>query len=87
MSGYIRTLKYFRLHGPATLQAVLLTIRTIGVNLLKPWPFKFIVDGILSPPGSPGQASASAFLQYCLPVGEISRIFVLCLVLVAIHLY
>ncbi len=87
MSVYGRTLKYFRPYVPATLLAVLLTLGAIGMNLLKPWPFKFIVDGILSPHGSPGQRSAMEFLRYWLPgISDAGRVFALCITLVIIHL-
>jgi len=44
---YARALRYFRPFFWPTLGGVLLTLAAIGFNLLKPWPFKFIVDGIL----------------------------------------
>jgi ATP-binding cassette, subfamily B, bacterial len=47
MSIYLRTLRYFRAFTFQTLMAVLLMSAGIGFNLLKPWPFKYIVDGVL----------------------------------------
>ena len=47
MSIYLRTLRYFRAFTIQTLMAVLLMSAGIGFNLLKPWPFKYIVDGVL----------------------------------------
>ncbi len=47
MNIYARALRYFRPFFWPTLGGVLLTLAAIGFNLLKPWPFKFIVDGIL----------------------------------------
>ena len=49
MSLYRRTLAYFRPFLGQTLFATLLTLASIGFNLLKPWPFKYIIDGVLSP--------------------------------------
>lgn len=44
---YRRVLRYYRPFLGPTIGALLLTLVGIGVNLLKPWPFKFIVDQIL----------------------------------------
>jgi hypothetical protein len=44
---YARTIRYFRPFLWATAGGVALTLANIGFNLLKPWPFKFIVDGVL----------------------------------------
>jgi ATP-binding cassette subfamily B protein len=44
---YRRVLRYYRPFLWPTIGALLLTFAGIGVNLLKPWPFKFIVDQIL----------------------------------------
>ncbi len=47
MAIYLRTFRYFRSYGGQTLLAVALMAAGIGFNLLKPWPFKYIVDGLL----------------------------------------
>jgi ATP-binding cassette subfamily B protein/subfamily B ATP-binding cassette protein MsbA len=47
MSIYLRTLRYFRAFTAQTLLAIGLMSAGIGFNLLKPWPFKYIVDGVL----------------------------------------
>ena len=39
-----------------------LTLANIGFNLLKPWPFKFIVDGVLDK--SAGTADTRELLQH-----------------------
>ncbi|MBA3962925.1 MAG: ABC transporter ATP-binding protein [Chthoniobacterales bacterium] len=44
---YRRVLRYYRPFLPGTLFALALSLVGIGANLLKPWPFKFIVDQIL----------------------------------------
>jgi ATP-binding cassette, subfamily B, bacterial len=44
---YRRVLSYYRPFLGPTIGALLLTLVGIAVNLLKPWPFKFIVDQIL----------------------------------------
>jgi len=47
MSIYRRVLNYYRPFWPQTLFGLLLSLVSIGLNLLKPWPFKFIVDTII----------------------------------------
>ncbi|MBA2436229.1 MAG: ABC transporter ATP-binding protein [Chthoniobacterales bacterium] len=44
---YRRVLRYYRPFLPPTILGLALSLVGIGVNLLKPWPFKFIVDQIL----------------------------------------
>ena len=44
---YRRVLRYYRPFLGATLLSLVLSLLAIGVNLLKPWPLKFIVDQIL----------------------------------------
>ena len=44
---YRRVLRYYRPFLPGTVLALALSLVGIGANLLKPWPFKFIVDEIL----------------------------------------
>lgn len=61
MSIYLRTLRYFRAFAGQTLVAVLLMSAGIGFNLLKPWPFKYIVDGVLDT--AHGTAEARAFIR------------------------
>src|SRR5436190_5032182 len=47
MSIYRRVLKYYRGFLPPSLLALSFSFVAIGLNLLKPWPFKIIVDQIL----------------------------------------
>jgi ATP-binding cassette subfamily B protein len=47
MSIYQRILKYYRAFLPQTLFGLILSLIAIGLNLLKPWPFKVIVDSII----------------------------------------
>jgi ATP-binding cassette subfamily B protein/subfamily B ATP-binding cassette protein MsbA len=47
MSIYRRVLRYYRPFLPPTLVGLVLSLCGIGLNLLKPWPFKIIVDDIL----------------------------------------
>src|SRR6185369_5596157 len=61
-SVYLRTLLYFRAFAGQTLLAVILMTVGVGLNLLKPWPFKYIVDGLLPGDTSHGSVEAKAFV-------------------------
>jgi ATP-binding cassette subfamily B protein len=61
-SVYLRTFLYFRAFTGRTLLAVILMSVGIGLNLLKPWPFKYIVDGLLPADASHGSAAAKALI-------------------------
>jgi ATP-binding cassette, subfamily B, bacterial len=55
MSIYRRVLGYYRPFLGQTIFGLLLSLFGIGLNLLKPWPFKIIVDDFLRPgPATPG---------------------------------
>ncbi len=97
-SIYRRTLAYYRPFIGATLLGLGLNFACVGFNLLKPWPFKFIVDDVLkhSPAASgdeqmPKWESLSggwveavrSFLESTPPT---TAILLLCLALVLIHL-
>jgi ATP-binding cassette subfamily B protein/subfamily B ATP-binding cassette protein MsbA len=57
----------------------------IGFNLLKPWPFKFIVDGVLD--ASAGTAGTRALLQQWFgAMGASAVVFWLCVIMVFISL-
>jgi ATP-binding cassette subfamily B protein len=47
MSIYRRVLSYYRPFWPQTILGLLLSLGGIALNLLKPWPFKIIVDHVL----------------------------------------
>jgi len=53
MSIYRRVLRYYRHFLPQTIVGLLLSLIGIGLNLLKPWPFKIIVDDFLRPNPTP----------------------------------
>mgnify|MGYP003587791585 FL=1 len=85
MNIYARALRYFRPYFWPTLSGVLLTFAAIGFNLLKPWPFKFIVDGVLD--SSKGTADARAFVhQWFGENNPFGAVLGLSLVMVAITL-
>jgi ATP-binding cassette subfamily B protein len=47
MSIYRRVFRYYRPFLPQTVAGLLLSLIGIGLNLLKPWPFKIIVDDVI----------------------------------------
>src|ERR1700716_3041399 len=53
MSIYRRVFLYYRPFLPQTVVGLLLSLIGIGLNLLKPWPFKIIVDDFLRPNPTP----------------------------------
>ncbi len=53
MSIYRRVFRYYRPFLPRTTAGLLLSLIGIGLNLLKPWPFKIIVDDFLRPNPTP----------------------------------
>jgi ATP-binding cassette subfamily B protein/subfamily B ATP-binding cassette protein MsbA len=53
MSIYRSVLRYYRPFLPQTVVGLLLSLIGIGLNLLKPWPFKIIVDDFLRPNPTP----------------------------------
>lgn len=68
MTIYARALRYFRPFFWPTLGGVLLTFAGIGFNLLKPWPLKYIVDGVLDQ--TKGTAEARAFVEQWFGAGH-----------------
>jgi ATP-binding cassette, subfamily B, bacterial len=49
MSIYRRVLAYYRPFSAQTALGLVLSLAAIGLSLLRPWPFKIIVDDILRP--------------------------------------
>ena len=85
MNIYARTIRYFRPFLWATAGGVALTLASIGFNLLKPWPFKFIVDGVLDK--TAGTADTRELLQKWFgDSGSATVILWLCVAMVLISL-
>ena len=74
MSIYRRVLRYYRPFWGQTVFGLVLTLFGIGLNLLKPWPFKIIVDDFLRANGA-----ARSDWRLWIPL--------LCLALVVIQLF
>ncbi len=64
---YRRVLRYYRPFLGRTIAGLLLSLVGIGVNLLKPWPIKILVDQIL-PPESAFRATHPNWHNYILPL-------------------
>ncbi len=94
MSIYLRTIRYFRAFAGQTLLAIFLMSVGIGFNLLKPWPFKYIVDGLLPVDRVHGSAQAHAFIAqwfgWTTPTGAVIALcgvlFLLCILSGVVHL-
>lgn len=86
MSVYSRVLRYIAPYWAQTLTAAVLMLFAIGLKLLQPWPFKYIVDGVL--PGGTGEGveRARAFVAQWIPGEPSQQILWLCLALVGISL-
>ena len=63
MGIYRRTLAYYRPFLGETVVALALGLLVTALNLLKPWPFKYIVDGVLTPSGNEASLTAHEQLQ------------------------
>jgi len=74
MSIYRRVLRYYRPFLGQTILGLLLSLLGVGLNLLKPWPFKLIVDDFLRP-GSAAQTDWRTWIP------------LLCLALILIQLF
>ena len=85
MSIYRRTLAYYRPFLGETLLALGFGLVVTGLNLLKPWPFKYIVDGILSPATAGTEATRAQLEQWFGSAADpANMILILCLALVVI---
>src|SRR5262245_31165520 len=79
-SVYRRALFLFRPFAKPTLVGIFFSLIGIAFNLLKPWPFKIVVDDLLLQQGEAGSVSLLAGLS------PSSAVLLLCLALVLIHL-
>ncbi len=87
MGIYRRTLAYYRPFLSQTVLALVLALFVTALNLLKPWPFKYIVDGLLTPPDTAATLPAREQLQAWFGAAEPQTvIFLLCASLVVITL-
>ncbi|MBV9008365.1 MAG: ABC transporter ATP-binding protein [Verrucomicrobia bacterium] len=85
---YRRVLKYYRAFTGATLLGLAFSLASIGLNLLKPWPLKIIVDDIL-PHRDHGSFDAlfhSSLATKLPPFSAMQTVALLCAALVVIQL-
>ncbi len=85
MQIYRRALAYFRPFLGQTALAVVLTLVSIGLGLLRPWPFAYIVDHVL-PAAQKGDAALTvagfSLAGWSMP----SVVFLMCGLIVMFHL-
>jgi ATP-binding cassette subfamily B protein/subfamily B ATP-binding cassette protein MsbA len=67
MSIYRRVLRYYRPFLGQTILGLFVSLVGVGLNLLKPWPFKLIVDDFLRRPRRCAVIGASGSLALCCP--------------------
>ena len=84
MGVYRRTLSYYRPFWTETALALFLSLVVTALNLLKPWPFKYIVDGILSPVTDATRPAHEQLQQWFGAMPGSQVILVLCLAMIAI---
>lgn len=85
MSIYRRVLRYYRPFWSQTVVGLILSLCAIGLNLLKPWPFKIIVDDLIRFGDYGGIGGGSWFEQLRATKPQV-LLLVLCLALVVIQL-
>src|SRR5262245_10914384 len=84
MSIYRRAFRYYRPFLPQTVAGLVLSLAGIGLNLLKPWPFKIIVDEWL-PMMINKRATGTPLIGITSRSHPTESLFFLCLALVVIQ--
>jgi ATP-binding cassette subfamily B protein len=85
MPIYRRVIGYYRPFLGPTIVGVVLTLISTGFNLLKPWPLKYIIDGVLlAGSGAGGQISAFGYPLTGWDVTDV--LLMLCGLMVIFHL-
>jgi ATP-binding cassette, subfamily B, bacterial len=85
VSIYVRALRYFRPYLWPTLGGMVLTFVAVIVNSLKPWPFKYIIDGVLPSDATHGTEEARAFIRHWFGSAPPEQVaFWLCTILVGV---
>ena len=85
MSIYRRVFHYYRPFLPQTVAGLVLSLIGIGLNLLKPWPFKIIVDQILPLRGQETYTLPHVKFLFLPEVDLNGTVLILCLALVVIQ--
>src|SRR5215472_13685392 len=85
MPIYRRVLYYYQPFWAQTLIGLLLSLCGIGLNLLKPWPFKIIVDKVLPGAGTEYYVLPHLRILAFPGLGRSGILLVLCLALVVLQ--
>lgn len=67
VSVYLRAIRFFRPYLWPTLGGVVLMFIAIALNLLKFWPIRYLLDGVLPTDPSQGTQEAREFISHWLP--------------------
>lgn len=86
MGIYRRTLIYYRPFLGVTVGALALGLLVTALNLLKPWPFKYIVDGLLSPDSASAAPAREQLQHWFGTMPNATILLILCASLVVITL-
>ncbi len=87
MSIYRRVLRYYQPFVLQTIFGLLLSLVGIGLNLLKPWPLKLIVDSIIPIGRKLGLHEPTQLTQFAVLRGTVPfLLFIVCLSLVLLQL-
>lgn len=84
MSVYRRTFVYFRPFAAPSMLALVLTLGVIGLNLLKPWPLRYIIDGVLSPVSPSTEAAHTQLDVWFGGMSPAGVVLALCAILVGV---
>ncbi|MFV0416780.1 MAG: ABC transporter ATP-binding protein [Chthoniobacterales bacterium] len=86
MSVYGKSLRYLTPFWASSLGGLLLMFAAIAFSLLKPWPLKYLVDGVLTPASDPKVAASREFVSRWFGAETSSQIFWLCVVFIGINI-
>ncbi|MFV0336791.1 MAG: ABC transporter ATP-binding protein [Chthoniobacterales bacterium] len=86
MSVYGKSLRYLTPFWAPSLGGLLLMFAAIAFNLLKPWPLKYLVDGVLTPAGDESVAASRKLVSEWFGSGVGSQIFWICMVFIGINI-
>jgi ATP-binding cassette subfamily B protein/subfamily B ATP-binding cassette protein MsbA len=87
VSVYLRAFRYFRPFLLPTAAGIALSFVGIFFNILKPWPFKFLVDGVLPIEATASTQNSRDFIAHWFPGAAPATVALyLCLALVVISI-
>jgi len=86
MGVYRKAFRYLAPFWSQSLGGLLLMLLAIGLSLLKPWPFKYIIDGILTPASDPSVQASRELVSGWFGADPGMQILWLCLIFIGINL-